>query len=47
MVWFLTQERCLDVLHILNKDFICEPQGKVIVKGKGEMDVWHIMGKEQ
>jgi len=31
--------------QLLKNDFICEPRGKVIVKGKGEMDVWHITGK--
>ncbi len=29
-------------------DFVCEPKGVVMVKGKGEMEVWHETGpKEQ
>ena len=25
--------------------FVCEPKGSVIVKGKGEMEVWHVKGR--
>lgn len=31
--------------RLLRDEFICEPRGRVMVKGKGEMDVWHIIGK--
>lgn len=27
---------------LLKDDFICDPQGSIHVKGKGEMDVWHV-----
>jgi hypothetical protein len=29
---------------LLKDEFICEPGGKVPVKGKGDMKVWHIIG---
>ena len=29
---------------LIKDDFICEPQGTVDVKGKGEMDVWYVTG---
>ena len=28
---------------LIKDDFICEPQGTVNVKGKGEMDVWYVI----
>ena len=28
--------------ELIKDDFICEPQGRVSVKGKGEMEVWHV-----
>jgi adenylate cyclase len=31
---------------LIKDDFICEPQGGVQVKGKGEMKVWHVQGKQ-
>jgi adenylate cyclase len=30
---------------LIRDEFICEPRGRVIVKGKGEMEVWHIIGE--
>jgi adenylate cyclase len=33
--------------ELIKDDFICEPQGKVQVKGKGEMDVWHVSAAVQ
>ena len=29
---------------LIKDDFACEPRGTVNVKGKGEMDVWHVTG---
>jgi len=29
---------------LIKDEFICEPQGTVDVKGKGEMDVWYVTG---
>lgn len=31
--------------ELIKDDFVCEPRGKVAVKGKGAMDVWHVMGR--
>lgn len=28
---------------LIKNDIACEPQGRVSVKGKGEMDVWHVV----
>ena len=28
--------------ELIKDDYICEPQGNVKVKGKGEMEVWHV-----
>jgi len=30
---------------LLKDEYICEPQGRVMVKGKGEMEVWHLIGR--
>jgi PAS domain S-box-containing protein len=29
---------------IIHSDFICQPQGTINVKGKGEMNIWHVLG---
>lgn len=29
---------------LIKDDFVCQPQGTVNVKGKGEMDVWYVTG---
>lgn len=28
--------------ELIDEDFICEPMGSVNIKGKGDMDVWHL-----
>ena len=28
---------------LINNDFICEPKGSIMVKGKGVMPVWHVL----
>lgn len=33
--------------ELIRDDFICEPQGVVNVKGKGEMQVWYVLGKRE
>ena len=33
-----------ETFQLLKDDFICEPRGKVQVKGKGEMETWFLMG---
>ncbi|MCP3976864.1 MAG: adenylate/guanylate cyclase domain-containing protein [bacterium] len=30
--------------ELIKDDYVCEPKGRVRVKGKGEMDVWHVTG---
>ena len=30
--------------ELVKNDFVCEPHGVVDVKGKGEMEVWHVKG---
>jgi guanylate cyclase len=30
--------------ELIKDDFICEPRGVVNVKGKGEMNVWYVLG---
>lgn len=31
--------------ELIKEDFICESRGKLVVKGKGEMDVWFVTGR--
>ncbi len=31
--------------ELIKNDFICEPRGTVNVKGKGEMEVWHVVSR--
>ncbi|MFH2011716.1 MAG: adenylate/guanylate cyclase domain-containing protein [Pseudomonadota bacterium] len=31
--------------ELIKNDFLCEPRGIVNVKGKGEMEVWHVVGE--
>ena len=30
--------------ELIKNDFVCEPRGLICVKGKGEMEVWHVKG---
>jgi guanylate cyclase len=30
--------------ELIQDEFCCDPQGTIEVKGKGEMDVWHVVG---
>jgi guanylate cyclase len=30
---------------LIRRDFICEPQGTIAVKGKGEMETWFLVGE--
>ena len=32
---------------LISDEFECEPQGTIRVKGKGEMEVWHVLGLRQ
>lgn len=31
--------------ELIKDDFVCEPRGTVNVKGKGKMEVWHVVGE--
>jgi guanylate cyclase len=31
---------------LVKRDFACEPKGALTVKGKGEMNVWHVTGRQ-
>ncbi|MEI6827893.1 MAG: adenylate/guanylate cyclase domain-containing protein [Desulfuromonadales bacterium] len=33
--------------ELIKDDFICEPRGVVNVKGKGEMNVWYVLGRNK
>ena len=30
--------------ELIRDEFICQPQGQIMVKGKGEMTVWSLVG---
>ncbi len=32
--------------ELIKEDFICEPRGLLNVKGKGDMNVWYVLGKK-
>lgn len=32
--------------ELLKDEFVCEPRGKVMIKGKGEMETWFLMGSK-
>src|SRR5512140_3617131 len=34
-----------DTYELIKDHFACEPRGKVNVKGKGEISVWHVVGR--
>jgi guanylate cyclase len=31
--------------ELLKDEFVCEPRGTVMVKGKGEMETWYLAGR--
>ncbi len=33
-----------DTYELIKAEFICEPRGKIVVKGKGEMETWYLVG---
>jgi adenylate cyclase len=33
--------------ELLKDEFVCEPRGKVMIKGKGEMETWFLVGVKQ
>lgn len=33
-----------ETYQLLKDEFICEPRGKIVVKGKGEMETWYLVG---
>jgi guanylate cyclase len=32
---------------LIRHAFVCEPRGQVVVKGKGEMAVWHVISEKE
>lgn len=32
-----------DTYELIRDEFVCEPRGRIDVKGKGEMEVWHVV----
>jgi class 3 adenylate cyclase len=30
--------------ELLADEFVCEPRGSVMIKGKGEMEAWYLVG---
>ena len=32
---------------LVKDDFECEPKGTVHIKGKGEMEIWHVLGSKE
>jgi guanylate cyclase len=32
--------------ELVHQEFVCEPRGTVSIKGKGEMEIWHVMGQK-
>jgi guanylate cyclase len=32
--------------ELLKEEFVCEPRGTIEIKGKGEMEVWYLTGKQ-
>jgi guanylate cyclase len=35
-----------DFYVLIKDEFICEPRGRIVVKGKGEMETWFLVGKK-
>jgi guanylate cyclase len=33
-----------ETYELIKEDFVCEPRGKVAVKGKGELETWYLVG---
>lgn len=31
--------------ELVREDFVCEPKGRIKVKGAGEMEIWHVTGR--
>lgn len=40
---------CIQIIRVtyelIKDEFICEPRGKIQVKGKGEMETWFLVGQ--
>lgn len=35
-----------DFYVLIKDDFVCEPRGRIVVKGKGEMETWFLIGQK-
>lgn len=44
------EEGCIQITRatyeLIKDDFICEPKGFINIKGKGEMEIWHVLGSK-
>jgi class 3 adenylate cyclase len=36
-----------ETFELIQDEFTCEPRGKVMVKGKGELETWYLVGLRQ
>jgi class 3 adenylate cyclase len=36
-----------ETYELIKDEFVCEPRGKVMVKGKGELETWYLVGLKQ
>jgi adenylate cyclase len=36
-----------DTYELIKDEFMCEPRGRIDVKGKGEMEVWHVIDERE
>ena len=32
--------------ELVEADFECEPKGRAVIKGSGELAVWHVLGRK-
>jgi guanylate cyclase len=35
-----------NTFELVRDEFVCEPKGMVRVKGAGEMEAWHVLGRK-
>jgi adenylate cyclase len=44
------QSQCIqitgDTFRLIGDEFICEPRGKIKIKGADEREVWHVSGRK-
>jgi adenylate cyclase len=44
------QSQCIqitgDTFRLIEHEFLCEPKGKIKIKGADELEVWHVLGRK-